>query len=672
MNPWKFEATGLNTLTARAAYALQVEITAQPLANWNASTADQLPTPDFTTDLVTVSDFPFTISERSLVSNIEPGCAGNAAINIEAMNIFCGADGTTVASGNLVAGQWYTVFTDTVTYDGTTYAVGQRFQAVTGTLTYTGSGSVQRNWTLLEIVQIDYSSYDLHIKISSKETGGAYIVKYWGIIDAASIQFEVYDKTKPETWILKFSADDCLQQLTKVTALKWMDATTGGLKHVDFDYSSTDCFLTYVGTWTEGGIPYPPGRYYLNRAFRQDFRNETGVWYDYDTIRWIKIVDIFQSISDFLNLEANVNDGGSWSDFHSWRFYYNTNDTSDGVGGETLSYVGIDELYVFAAFYDGASYIESYGFFDPQIEPSAPHSWKTSGSPLEVLDRICSSLGLTFRIRVNSSNQRYLEIVEYAKIQSTKTISGTEWDKVLKYAPTENTFACSGVEVVSTGSSLNSSYVAENVSRGNAEGSGTLKYDSFFLSANHIRTSFEFRRKVSDPDTSPVANALVCDVRPVDTGFTCTLWTLQGITGKAADDAYSVCMIMPKDNGAAASTDPGNAPKWAEYDGTLGGVVVPKRTGSDIYYAHIEVPGMALALYLWNNVDVATDPVGFVRPHGDEIEMQVVGVDHTEHIYPPIKLTVSDLYSSKDYVITEIEENDEEDTTTYKGHTRDV
>jgi hypothetical protein len=131
-------------------------------------------------------------------------------------------------------------------------------------------------------------------------------------------------------------------------------------------------------------------------------------------------------------------------------------------------------------------------------------------------------------------------------------------------------------------------------------------------------------------------------------------------------------MIMPKDNGAAASTDPGNAPKWAEFDLTLGGVVVPKRTGSDIYYAHIEVPGMALALYLWNNVDVATDPVGFVRPHGDEIEMQVVGVDHTEQIYPPIKLTVSDLYSSKDYVITEIEENDEEDTTTYKGHTRDV
>lgn len=674
--PWKFEATGLDTLTKRNAWALQIEITVQPLANWNASTAQKLPSPDFTTSAVAVSDFPFGYETIKRVGMAEPGCAGNTSMSFECDNIFCGTTGNTILSGGLIVGLWYKVFTDTVTYNSVVYPVGARFQCVTGVLVYTGSGTVQQDYTILDILRVDYGAYDIHIKASEKDTGGSYVVKFWGIVDPTSIEYEMFDKSKPETWMVSFAADDCVQQLKRITSARWMaagdgltapTAQYGGLLHADFDYDSTSHFLTFVGNLVFGGQTYYAGRYLLNRIFRKGYQTDDGVWYNPWEARHIKIVDILSQINIFLGCEAAINNGGNWSDFHSWRFYYNTHD-STGTGGETLSYVGIDELYVWACFNDTVQFIESYGFFDPNIEPSAPHSWKISGSPLEVLDRICSSFGMTYRIRVNSSGQRYLECIEYTKAQTTKTIEATEWNNVTKYATKTNTFACSGVEIVSTGSALGASEVASNAIRGDGSGSGSLKYDTFFLSANNHRALDSFRKKANEGFTS--SGARLVDIRPMDTGYTCALFTLQGITGTTATASYSICMIMPRDNDTAAGSNPGNVMPWAEYDGTLGGVVVPSRT--DDFHSFIEVPGMALALYLWNDVDKATDPVGFTRPRGDEIEIEVVGVDHTAAVYPPMELIVNEPFQSKTYVVTEIEENSVDDVTVYRGHTRDI
>jgi hypothetical protein len=596
-------------------------------------------------------------------------------MSIEANNVFCGTNGATVASGDLIPGHWYKVFTNTVTYNSVIRAVGSTFQAVTGVVTFTGTGTIQRNWTVLDILRDDYASYDVHVRISEKETGGAYIVKFWGIVDPASIEYEVYDYSKPESWLIKFEMNDCIQQLKKVTAFKWMGAGDGltapeiqygGLLHTDYDYSATTSFLTYVGPLNWGGIPYPPGRYIVNQVFRKDFQHEYGQWYHASLIRYIKIVDIFSAISTFLGLEASVNNGGTWSDFHSWRYYFNTNNSTGG-GGETLDYVGIDELYVWSCFDTGTEYIESYGFFDPQLEASAPHSWKTASDPLEVLDRICSSHGLVYRVRVNASNERYLEIIESAKVQSTLTVSGATWNRVLDLKTTVNTFACDGVEIVSTPSAIGASDQASNTVRGGG-GSGSLKYDQYFTTANHLRVSHSFRSKVNEG--GDVSGASYCDVRPMDVDFTCALYTLQSITDKTATGAYSICMIMPMSNGTAASGDPGNVPDYAEYDGTLGGVVVPNR--NDPYNSWIEVPAMALALNVWSDADEATDPVAFTRPHGDEIELSLVNVDHTATVYPPIKLVVTEAYQTRNYVITEVEEQSSEDVTAYRGHTRDV
>lgn len=47
-----------------------------------------------------------------------------------------------VPLGNIAPGIWYQVQTDTITYNGTTYNIGDYFQGVDGFTDYTGSGEV--------------------------------------------------------------------------------------------------------------------------------------------------------------------------------------------------------------------------------------------------------------------------------------------------------------------------------------------------------------------------------------------------------------------------------------------------------------------------------------------------------------------------------------------------
>jgi len=81
---------------------------------------------------------------------------------------------------------------------------------------------------------------------------------------------------------------------------------------------------------------------------------------------------------------------------------------------------------------------------------------------------------------------------------------------------------------------------------------------------------------------------------------------------------------------------------------------------------------MALAHYLYNNVSFATDPVGFIRPRRDSIEILIAGVDHDAVQYPPLKLTIAVNQKVKTYVVTEISRSIGDDTMRYTGHTREV
>jgi hypothetical protein len=112
-------------------------------------------------------------------------------------------------------------------------------------------------------------------------------------------------------------------------------------------------------------------------------------------------------------------------------------------------------------------------------------------------------------------------------------------------------------------------------------------------------------------------------------------------------------------------------PDYGEH--RAGGITFPKQTSGDPNYSvYIEAPAMALSHYLWNDVSFNIDPVGFMRPRGEEIELQMVGVEYDAVVYPPMKLTLAAAGKTKNYVITEISPSIADDVTTYKGHTRDI
>ncbi|MBU0517255.1 MAG: hypothetical protein KJ621_21070 [Proteobacteria bacterium] len=680
---WVWESGACPTLTKKDAKYVKVEIQDQALSNWLPASgySKALPALDWSTGAISANGFPWNVPDIQLVSSVEPGVAGNSSMTIEAINEFAGLDGADVATGDLVVGNWYknNGYTS-VTYNSVAYTDGQRFLVVAGVLTYTtvGTGTVERDYGVYDIVTANIAyNYISYIRISTKSTsGGAYVVQYVGVIDPTATEKEVWKATDPETWMVKITADDPLQLLKKTTAAQWMSAGTGmaapttqygGLLRADYDWTSTYTYLTFNGSLTVDTRTFPPGRYVLDSCFLTKPGQDGDPWifnvFNTDLLRFIKIVDIFEQINKFLGYESTVNDGGAWSDFHSWQFYYNSADSTSS-GGTTLVGVGIDDLWVPSGFWTSPQYYEAYSLFDPW--ETGPHSWKRCADPLEVLDRICSSFGLTYRTRSNAAGQRYLEVIEIAKFSATKAV--TNLDTVLSLLEKPNSFTCDGVEIVSTGSAIGSNEVASNVKRGGG-GSSMLKYDTFILSANHSQTNYDFKREAGKGND--YGGALLCNLRPVDTDFMCSVFVLTGGTGTAAVSAYSVCVFQPKDNGAGAASTYNTKPENGEW--ITGGIAFPKATAADPHYStYIEAPAMALAHYLYNDASFATDPVGFVRPRGDTVEIVLAENDHDAVEYPPIKLTITVAGKTKTYVITEITPSIADDTTKYIGHTREA
>jgi len=672
---WYFDSGALNTLKKSDGLYIRIEISnPQSLANWKAASPSALPAPDFTTDLTEGDEFAFNVPKITRISNTEPGAGGNSSLTIEAQNVYVGTSGDDVASGDLVEGVTYqNVGYTTVTYEGTDYVDGQYFTA-TSTATYTtaGAGTVEKKMTLYDIIKVDYVDYDVHFRVSTKTTsGGSYVVRYWGVIDLRSIELEVHDVDRPQTWNLRFGVDDCLQQLTKITAAKWMDAT---LQRATYDYTCTNNYLTFINDFdfAAAGLDttYEAGKYLLESVYSNADLGD-HVFELATQIRYIKITDVLQSIHDLLGCEAtSINDGGAWSDFHSWTFYYNTAN-SVTPGGETIASVGIDELYVVSGFYRSSEYFEDFTFFSPLTE-NGQFSWKLMGDPLEPLKKICESFGMTYRTRVNSSGERYLEFMEYGKYSTTKTI--TSYDDNLSTKLKPNEISTSGIEIVSPGSQTGSKTQASNVVWG-SDGTDSLKYDCWFVSTNTLRSNHALRVRAS---STAVSGTRAAAIQPADTDFFCSLYTLQDITTKAATNGYSICMIAPTDNGNVIPEPTGTPnvpviPDWAEWRAGQSAVVVPDSSSTDPqYFTFTEVPAMALALYLFSVDGVSDNPVGFVRPRGAGIEYEEVGIDHTTVEHPPMKLSLTLMGVDYDFVVTEIEEDIATDTVIYRGHTRDV
>jgi hypothetical protein len=88
------------------------------------------------------------------------------------------------------------------------------------------------------------------------------------------------------------------------------------------------------------------------------------------------------------------------------------------------------------------------------------------------------------------------------------------------------------------------------------------------------------------------------------------------------------------------------------------------------YWVYIEAMAWALCHYMFNDVSVSVDPVGFARPRGTRIELTKLSIDHTAVQEPPMLLSCSIDGKAYEFVITETEEDIEKDTLSIKAHTR--
>jgi hypothetical protein len=126
---------------------------------------------------------------------------------------------------------------------------------------------------------------------------------------------------------------------------------------------------------------------------------------------------------------------------------------------------------------------------------------------------------------------------------------------------------------------------------------------------------------------------------------------------------WSVCRIKPLANLAVAASDPGNVPDYGEFDS---GVVYPN-SGSP-YHSWVEVPGMALAHIMFNDVEESVDPVGYLRNNGELHEVSIA--DIYDKRYPPFELTYPIDGVNTTIYVTELYENYDEKETSFIGFTR--
>lgn len=659
--PWIFESGYLESRTLKDAYKIKVEIGYQNTTD--GEWAGGLTPPDFSTGAVNADFSIFRLPKIPRVSSPDLGALGAASLSITADNSYLGSDGVDVASGLLAVGRMYkNVGYTTVTHDGIDYSDGQYFRAVNANYTTVGTGTVERYHTIWSILNIgiDYLNiYTVHVRISTMAYGGSYVCRFWGVLDPATLELKVHDVNTPEEWEVKCRILDPLAQLSQRTANQYMEAV---LPHATYDYDiSDDVFITAVSTFTDNGTSYYPGRYALNKFVVPKKNSDEGdEWVNPDNLRWIKLTDIFETIGEYLGFEASVNNGAAWSGFHSWRFYYNTAN-STGTGGTTLSYVGIDNLWVVSQMNVLTVIKEQLTFFDPDGDTA--YSMKKMASALEILKKICVSFGLNCRTKVNASNERYLEIVEMAKESATLAVTDySDIESGIELVPNE--LVVEGVKVPTYGG-------GSEAVRGNGEAQNSVQFDQLFTLGNNLRTQYEFKRKLVQ--NLSTAGARIVDLRP-GPDFFCSLWVLTGITGKNATNAYSVCAIMPLSNGAGATSDPGNIPEYGEHYASTGVIYPPVSTPAvdRQYWVYIEVVAWALCHYMWNDVPFTTDPVGFARSNGVRISMNKLSIDHTTVLEPPYLLACQLDGHDYEFLVTESEEDLENDAVSIKGHTRDT
>jgi hypothetical protein len=656
MTLWGFESGAIPSYGEQSGMFYRIELVDQDVSVW--------PLPAFSpSSTLNGCKWVFAVPKIKRLNKAETGSMAVPSISLECTGEYVRTDGINVASGNLVPGVTYQVVGyTTVTYNSVVRVTGERFRAVAGVLTYTtaGTGTVERAWTVYDILtDKDRYTTDIHCIIYSRAAvTDPWTGRFWGTVDfEGGVSMDILDPDNPETWTIAFTAKDCVLQLERRTVEQF---TADLLTSASYDYTVTNdtLFTTFYGTsnatW-KNAAERQAGAYLLTDIYVDDGVNKYWLHSQANgSVRFFKIVDIFEAIADYMGLTLAVNNGSAWSNHHTWDFKYNSA-TTYLTGSNSLQTVGIDSLYIFSSWRNGSNQKATWNTHFGENKP--PHSFAEI-SVMDMLKKLCYSFGLTARIEMDSSLVRYLSITEAGRVTLGLNASlNPELNSDIKMEYNSKTLH--GVEVVSPH--------GQNMQRG-AVGNSSIKVDCMFGTCGGLRFDDPYARlkmlEFKETSNYRHINATTADRNDLFS----SLWVLTNLTAKNAAQAWSICVIKPKNDTQVAASDPGNIPAYGEFST---GVQYPNgaQVASNNTNSESTTLAMALAHYYFNDVSFANDPVGVYRPQGELISFKVNTLPMGTIYQPIIEYGIT--LNGVDHVayVDEIEEDLEEGSYTISGST---
>ena len=238
---------------------IRVEFARQSLASW------PLPVPDFTTNAIDCG-WITAAPKCTFRTSPEPGTIGVSSMSLEFTN-------------QLI----------TNPADSTTFTL----------------------WDWLR--DVDTFAEDVHVRIALSTDEITWYCRFHGIAKMDSLEADVDDISEPQLWTLKFSVEDGVQQLERRSVAQFCDEKLTHaaydarplMKHITFPYGRTSPTVS-AGSYTIGNLKVT-----TNGA--QVWVIGLGIDPQWVDLRFFKLADIVQAVSDYMGLGTTVNDGGAWS-----------------------------------------------------------------------------------------------------------------------------------------------------------------------------------------------------------------------------------------------------------------------------------------------------------------------------------------------------------------------
>jgi hypothetical protein len=353
----------------------------------------------------------------------------------------------------------------------------------------------------------------------------------------------------------------------------------------------------------------------------------------------MKLSEVVQAFSDYMGLGTNVN-GATLGTLVGNKYGYN----NDSPGNTTMTWVGLDDLYIHAGIFE-TYYRSNWSFFDYLGDTA--HSFYKCASALDVLKKICQSIGYLCRVTVDGSGNRQLSVVPMTSSSSAVTYASNA--SILKDARLEP-YARSIAGAQCTVSS------GTDVIRGSG-GSKTVNIDCMFSSCNAVRTRTTFIAGVRGLDLGPDILTALYSSPDTPTG---TRGATPG-SGLTVATMYSICAIALYD-GTSGVPNTAMIDPWGAYVSAapfaLNTVMYP--SASDPYAAWTEVPGMALAHILYSE-KLGTDDISVFRSKGQQLTIRVKGITATTY-YPGDTVTLTIAAVTNTWTVRSYRENRKDNT----------